>query len=400
MYSEFARHWTLDPNVTFLNHGSFGACPKVVLERQAELRAQLEREPVHFFFHEYEKLLDRAREHLANFVGAEPDQLAFVRNATQGVNAVLRSLDFHANDELLVTNQEYNASRNALNFVADKAQAKVVVVDIPFPIASGREIQDLILEKVTPRTRLALLDHITSQTAMIMPLASLGEELRKRDVLVLVDGAHGPGMLPLKLSQLPVDFYTGNCHKWVCSPKGSALLYVRDPNAKEQIRPTSISHGANSPRADRSRFQLEFDWTGTDDPTAIFSISAAIEFFENLLPGGWEETRNRNRQLALQARKGLCEKLAIPLPCPDELIGNMAAIPLPRSPLEIDPTPLDPDPFQAALMEQFGIQVPVMTWPAHPDRLLRISAQLYNSAQQYERLGNALQDLLISSAKR
>src|SRR5688500_3086466 len=191
------RHWLLDSAVTFLNHGSFGATPRAVLEVQSELRAQMEREPVRFFVRELEPLLDDARRTLASFLGADAEGLAFVPNATAGVNAVLRSLDLDKFDELLVTNQEYNACRNALADVAGTAGAKVVVVDIPFPIDSPDVVINRVLEKVTDRTRLLLIDHITSQTALIMPIERIVKELAARGVDTLVDGAHAAGFVPL-----------------------------------------------------------------------------------------------------------------------------------------------------------------------------------------------------------
>lgn len=266
--------WSLDPTVTFLNHGSFGACPIAILEKQQVLRSKLEAEPLQFFGVELEDLLDTARQALANFVGAEVASLAFVPNATTGVNTVLRSLclpisgftPLQAGDELLTTNHEYNASRNALNFVAQCVGATVVVAEVPFPIDSSEQAISAILDKVSAKTRLVLLDHITSQTSLVFPLKPLINELNQRNIDVLVDGAHAPGMIPLNLAELGVAYYTGNCHKWLCSPKGAAFLYVRE-DKQFMIRPLVISHGANSPRPDRSRFHLEFDWTGTTDPT-------------------------------------------------------------------------------------------------------------------------------------
>jgi isopenicillin-N epimerase len=259
------RHWLLDPKIIFLNHGSFGACPKHVLECQAGWRNRMERQPLQFLVRELETHLDRAREVLAQFVGADARDLVFVTNATAGVNAVLRSLKFKPGDELLVTNHEYNASRNVLDFVAKCSGARVVVARLPFPFRSADELIAPILKRVTSRTRLALLDHVTSQTGIVLPVQTLVDELDRRGVDALVDGAHAPGMVPLNLNRLGAAYYTGNCHKWLCAPKGAAFLHVRRDKQKA-IRPTAISHGANSARKDRSRFQLEFGWQGTSDP--------------------------------------------------------------------------------------------------------------------------------------
>ncbi len=388
-----AGSWTLDPETLFLNHGSFGACPRPVIEEQDRWRRRMERQPVQFLSRDIEGLLDGARARLAAFVGARPEDLVFVPNATAGVNSVLRSLEFHAGDELLVTNQEYNACRNALEFAAGRAGARVVVAELPFPVESPDRILEAVLAKAGPHTRLALLDHVTSQTALVLPVEELVRELSKRGILVLVDGAHAPGMLPLDLEALGADFYTGNCHKWICAPKGAALLWVRR-DRQDLVRPTSISHGANSPRTDRSRFLLEFGWTGTDDPTAALCVPAALDFLEAALPGGWPAVMVRNHALAVEGRRLLCEALRIPPPCPEDMLGSMAAVPLPDGHPAPPAVPGWRDPLQEALHTRFGIEVPVISWPAPPRRLLRLSAQLYNDPAQYERLADALGELL------
>jgi isopenicillin-N epimerase len=383
-------NWLLDPETTFLNHGSFGACPKRVLEVQSEWRARLERQPVQLLVRELEKHLDAAREALAHHVGTDPDDLVFVPNATTGVNTVLRSLTFKPGDELLVTSQEYNACRNALQFVAEHTGARVVVAKIPFPIQTEDEAIAPILDCVTPQTRLALLDHVTSPTGIVMPVARLAGELKLRGVDVLIDGAHAPGMVPLDLKKLGTTYYTANCHKWLCAPKGAAFLYVERPR-QPAIRPLTISHGANSPRTDRSRFLIEFGWTGTWDPSAYLSIPAALGFMESAMPGGWPAVVARNRALALAARKILCAALRIPEPCPAKFIGSLASVPLPDAAADRWPTqPFNEYPLQDKLRVTYRIEVPIHPWPAPPKRLLRISAQLYNSLPQYELLAKAL----------
>lgn len=384
------QHWLLDPDIIFLSHGAFGACPRPVLEAQNEWRARLERGPVHFFVREMEEPMDAAREALARFVGPDTDDLVFVPNATSGVNAVLRSLHFEPGDELLVTNHEYNACRNAINFVAERSSAKVVVADIPFPICSVDDVMGPILEGVTSRTRLTLLDHVTSQTGLVLPIAKVIAELNSRGVDTLIDGAHAPGMVPLNIKELQATYYTGNCHKWLCAPKGAAFLYVRRDKQK-LIRPLTISHGANSPRTDRSRFLIEFGWTGTNDPAAFLSVPEAIRFMGSQLPGGWREVMARNRALALAARKVLCAALRIPEPCPEEFIGSVAGMPLPEAPPNAGlRLPWNEYPLQIQLRAKHRIEVPVIPWPAAPKRVLRISAQLYNSLPQYELLAKAL----------
>jgi isopenicillin-N epimerase len=384
--------WSLDPNVIFLNHGSFGACPTAVLEKQSQLRSQLEAEPLRFFEDHLEPLWDAARQTLAEFVGAEAAQLAFVPNATTGVNTVLQSLVFRPGDELLTTNHEYNASRNALDVAAQRSGATVVVAEVPFPIESPDRVIESVLSHVTQRTRLVLLDHVTSQTGLVLPIEPLISELNARGIDVLVDGAHAPGMVPLSLKKMGVTYYTGNCHKWLCSPKGAAFLYVRD-DRQAIVRPLVISHGANSSRRDRSRFHLEFDWTGTTDPTAYLCVPTAIQFMGSLLPQGWAGLMSHNRTLALVARQQLCQALDVLPACPEEMIGSMAVIPLP------DDWPHRPIELQTTLFRRFRIEVPVIPWhpvpgqPLNPRQLLRVSAQFYNAPAEYQALTDALKQL-------
>jgi isopenicillin-N epimerase len=382
------EHWTLDPTICYLNHGSFGATPKAVLAVQAELRARMEREPVLFLHREIEGLLDEAKAALAAFVGARAEDLVPVNNATTGVSTVLRSLEFAPSDEILVTDHGYNACNNAADFVAERTGARVVRAAVPFPLRSPDQVVEPILAAVSPRTRLVLVDHVTSPTGLIFPIERLIAPLRERGLLVMIDGAHAPGMLPLDVDALGADFYTGNCHKWLCSPKGAAFLHVRAEH-QARIRPLAISHGANSRRQDRSRYRLELDYDGTDDPTAFLSVPAALRFLGALFPGGWSELRRRNRELALAGRALLCDALGIAAPAPEEMIGSLASVPLPDArskPIE----PLGLDPLQLELFQRHHVEVPVMAWPAPPRRLLRISPQAYNTLGEIRALAEAL----------
>jgi isopenicillin-N epimerase len=385
-------HWMLDPDIVYLNHGSFGATPRVVFEKQTALRQALEREPVRFFMRDYGRLVDEARGALADLVCADPDGLAFVPNATFAVNSVVRSFDFEPGDEILVTDHGYNACRNAAEYVAQKSQARVVVAQLPFVGASEESLHAAIMSSVTEKTRLALLDLVTSPTALILPLARLVRDLEERGVATLIDGAHGVGMLDLNIDALSPAFFTSNCHKWLCAPKGSAFMWVRG-DWRKKVRPAVISHGANAPDGARSRYHLEFDWIGTVDPTPWLSVPAAIDFMKQVLPGGMAEVQRRNHALVLQGRQILMEALGVPSPCPDSLVGSMAALALPDGKTIRATSPLEPDPLQNALFDQ-GIEVPIIPWPARPHRLVRISAQLYNQPEDYRRLAEALVALL------
>jgi isopenicillin-N epimerase len=388
------QHWTLDPNVFYLNHGSFGACPRDVMAIQQDFRDRLERQPIQFYVRDVELLLDEARAFLAGFLNAEERDLAFVPNATTGVNAVLRSLTWEPGDQLLVTNQAYNATNNALHFVAARCGAEVVCVDLPFPMPAGFSITDALLENVTERTKLLLLDHITSQTAMILPAEEIVAALAERGIDTLVDGAHAPGMLDLDLNAIGAAYYTGNCHKWLCAPKGAAFLHVR-ADRQEAVRPVVISHGANSTRTSRSRFQQEFDWVGTCDITPWLTVPAAISWMGEQWDGGWPAIREHNRASILRARQPLVEALGTELPCADELLGSLASFPLPPIPSWMKSDCEGIPPLQDELMKRYGIEVPLTPRPGRPgEHLLRISAQLYNTDEEYLYLAEALRELL------
>jgi isopenicillin-N epimerase len=379
----FASLWCLDPSVTYLNHGSFGACPSAVLAAQTALRLEMEREPVDFLVAKLPARLDAAREALAVFIGADPADLVFVPNATAAVNAVLRSISLGPGDELLLTNHTYAACRKTADFVAERTGARVVVATLPFPCRDEEEIIAAVLQCVSPRTRLALLDHVTSPTALIMPAARLVGALRARGIDTLVDGAHAPGMIPLGLSDLGAAYYTGNAHKWLCAPKGAAFLHVRH-DRQAQLHPTVISHGYNA------GFRAEFDWTGTFDPTPWLCIPESVRFIGSLLPAGWPQVMATNRALTLQARALLLRSVGTDAPCPEAMIGSMASIPLPAAAAGSPAVPFDRVALHAWFRER-GVE----TWLyPHPLPLLRISAQLYNDLSQFEKLAALLEEAL------
>jgi isopenicillin-N epimerase len=365
-----------------------------VLAAQQALRDRLESEPARFFNREAPILQGRALEALARFVGAPAAGLAFVPNVTTAINSVLRSVPLPAGSELLVTDHEYNATRNILEYAAAERGCRVVVAEVPFPIAGPEAVVEAVLARVTSRTRLAVLDHVTSQTALVFPVAELVRELDARGVDVLVDGAHAPGMVDLDIAALAPAYYAANCHKWICAPKGAGFLWVREDRRRD-VRPAVISHGANAPVPVERRYAIEFFWTGTGDPTPALAVPAALRFLEELLPGGAAALRAHNRQLALAGRQVVADALGVPLPCPETMIGAMASLPVPALPGFPASTGVTMalDPLQDALFRDHRIEVPVLTCPAHPGRLLRISAQAYNAPGDYERLATALSAL-------
>jgi isopenicillin-N epimerase len=388
-------HWLLEEDLAFLNHGSFGACPRIVLDEQSRLRMELEREPVRFLWREIEARLDAARAELAQFVGSETDDLAFVTNATTAVNAVVRSLELRSGDELIAADHGYNACNNVLAECARRAGAKVVIARIPFPIAGPEEAVAAILSAVTSRTRLVLIDHVTSPTALVLPVAEIVRALEARGIDTLVDGAHAPGMLPLDLRALRPAYYTGNLHKWVCAPKGAGFLHVRR-DRQAGLHPATISHGYNTARPNRSQFHDEFDWQGTLDVTAWLAVPAALRFCGSLLPGGWPALMEHNRRLACAARRLLCERLEVDPPCPEGMLGSMATLPLPE-PLQDNAGESRAviarfDPLQTLLFEQHRIEVPLIRWGAPARRWFRISAHAYSRLSEYELLAAALLD--------
>lgn len=362
--------WGLDPSVTFLNHGSFGATPRVVREAQRRWMDELEREPVLFLARKVPGLLAEVRARVAAFVGAEPGGIALVPNATTGVNAVLRSLDFGPGDEILCADQSYNAVLQTVRAITHRTGAVLTQARFPFPIGGPDEIVDAFAAAITPRTRLLLVDHITSPTAMILPVAALVVLARERGLPILVDGAHAPGMLPLQLDALGADFYTGNLHKWAFAPKGAALLHVA-PAWRGKIHPVTTSHWYGGD------WQAEFDWTGTFDPSAWLSIPDGLDYWATL-PGLPE----RAHDVAVRAQRLLLDTLGERSPYPEAMFPSMAIVPW--APGGSGPA------LTARLFEEHRIEVPFTSFDSRI--WLRISVQAYNRWEDYERLAAVLRD--------
>ena len=375
--------WPLDPGVTYLNHGAFGSCPRPVQDAATAIRQRFERAPMQFVLREAEALIDQTRVAAAELVGADGQDLVFLPNATTAVCTVLASLPVRPGDELLVTDHAYNACRNALDFHARRTGMSVVVARVPFPSSGPPEVVAAVLDAVTARTRLALLDHVSSPTALLFPVAELVSALTARGVDTLIDGAHAPGMVPVDLRTLGATYYAANLHKWCGVPKTAALLFVQR-DRQPDIRPLVIGHGANSKRTDRPRFLLEFDWTGTHDPSAAMSLPAALQYMGGLLPGGLPALRDRNHQLVVRARALLADALGLQAPCPAEMLGAMATLPLPPD------LPMPAPVLYEALWRKHRIEAPVFEWSSPGRPMLRICAQIYNDISQYQRLADAV----------
>lgn len=380
--------WQLEPSTRHLNHGAFGAVPSPVAHHQTQVRTEIARNPTRFFAREIEERLDGARRELGSFLGSDPDALAWIDNTTTGVNVVLRYIEpqLGPGNEVLITTHEYNACRNAVEAMAARVGATVRLAELPFPLTDASTITEAVLSSVTSSTRLVVLDHVTSQSAIVLPVEHLVDQIERSGVPTLVDGAHAPGMLPLHLDSLGASFYVGNCHKWLCAPHGAAFLRVAE-QYRDAIEPLVISHGWNDTRPGRSRFRKLFDWTGTDDPSAVLSVPAAIDAVGSAVPGGWPAVRRHNRDLALEGRRIVLDRIGGRPAVPGDMIGSMAAIELPPAD---QPSDGIIDPLTEAIRHSHRIEVPVFSFPESPRRVVRLSAHLYNTTSDYEALADAL----------
>ena len=357
--------WSLDPDFLTLNHGSYGATPRVVRAAQDVWRARLEAQPSRFFRDTYPAAIRHAAAALASFLGANADDLAFVENATTGCNAVLRSLRLAPGDEILALAQVYGAVRNTIRHVCERAGATLVEAAIPFPRPLPDDITAAVAAAITPRTRIAVIDHITSASALVLPIAAIIAACHARGVPVLVDGAHGPGHVDLDLTALDADWYTGNCHKWLNAAKGCAFLWAR-PDRQADLHPVTISHGYGQ------GFRAEFDWTGTFDPSAYLSVTAALDFHARL---GGPRLRARNATLAFEGARLVAARLGTETGGGNAVSGAMGLV---RLPGRVDATDM------RARLLALGTDAPVSA--IGDTAWLRISAQAYNEPADYERL--------------
>jgi isopenicillin-N epimerase len=365
-----------------------------VLEIQAEFRAELEANAVRFLDRQLEGRVDRARTEVAEFLGADASGLAFLPNATTGVATVLASLRLRPGDEILVTDHEYNATLNAVRRIAAERRADVVVAHLPLAPRDGDDVVARIVGAATARTRVALVSHVTSPTALALPIARIVAELAARGIETIVDGAHAAGMVDLDVGSIGAPWYVADGHKWLCGPKGTAILVVREDH-RSDVHPLVTSHGANDPRTDRSRFRLEFDWLGTIDPTPHLALPAAIRWLGATTGGGWPGLRAANHAGVLAARDALVDRLGLERSAPETLIGSMAALPLPLDPRD----EAGARDLRIALADEDGVEVAIGGWPVSAARragdpataiVLRVSWQRYNEPWELERLVVAL----------
>ncbi|MHC4081013.1 MAG: aminotransferase class V-fold PLP-dependent enzyme [Planctomycetota bacterium] len=374
--------WYLDPSVVFLNHGSFGATPRPVLEAQTAWRRRLEANPVKFLDRRGPSVIDEAKQVVGRFVGAGSANFGFVTNATNGINAVLRSLRFAPGDELVTTDHVYNAIRQTMRHVARQADARAVEVEIPLPIRSADDVVEPLAATLCDRTRLVVLDHVTSPTAVVFPVEQILSLCAKRGVDVLVDGAHAPGMIDLDVEGFGAAYFAGNLHKWVCGPKGAAFLWVR-PDLQSGIHPNTISHFLDD------GLPAEFGWQGTRDITAWLCAAEAIDFMDRTL--GWDRIRRHNHELAVWAQALLCERWGAEpsTPLDGSMLGSMVTVALPpQAPQHFESTRA----LQAWLYDKHRIEIPVIEWAKK--WWIRASCQVYNTPDQYEFLADAVTELI------
>ena len=390
----FKQSWQLDPNLVFLNHGCVGAVPRVVSEMRRQLEMALESDPIEFLAPErnLEPKLDKVRGQIAELASTSQENLVFVRNATEGVNAVLRSMRWRPGDEIVITNHGYNACNNVARYVADRSDAVVRVAEVPFPIGSPQQVTDAIESVIGDRTRLILVDHVTSPTGLVFPVKELIELSHDRGARIMIDGAHAAGMLPLEIEKLGPDYYTANHHKWLCAPKVSGFLYV-DPKYHTEVQPSAISHPYNTQRPSRSTFTASFDWVGTYDPTPLLALPSALEFLDSLYPGGFDEHLKRNTERLLGVREMVCDAMGIDVPAPECMLGSMLTLPI--SGVE----PSRAEWLGQRLREDFGIEIPVYAGLRDSrgellgTTLMRISFQAYNEMSDIHKLVAAMERL-------
>jgi isopenicillin-N epimerase len=380
-WDHWIKQWRLRAGTIYLNHGSFGPCAEPVRAVRQRWCDELDEQPMDFFFRLLEPAWRNALAEVAQFIGAQSDNLVFVDNATYAMNVVARSFPLVAGDEVLLTDHEYGAVVRIWRRACEEAgAAEPVIAKLPWPVATVSQIVEAVMSRVTDRTRLLVVSHITSPTACILPVRELCRAARDRGLTVVIDGPHAIAHLPLDIESLDCDFYTISCHKWLSAPFGSGLLYVA-PRHQARIRPPILSWGRLPPDMPAS-WTHEFPWLGTRDPSPFLTVPAAMRFLEEV---GWEAFRKHTHELANQARRRITELTQLAPPTPDsrQWYGSMVCLPLPDG---------DAKTLQDALWQRFGIEVPIV--PFANRRWIRVSCHLYNTPEHIDQLIAALKLLL------
>lgn len=372
----------LDPTVVFLNHGSFGACPRPVFEEYQQWQCRLEEQPVKFIGRDLGGYLHHARQVLGDYVGSPANDLVYIPNATFGINIVGRSLPLGPGDEVLATDHEYGANDRLWTFLGRKQGFSYVRQPVPLPATSPAEIVEQIWQGVTPRTRLIFLSHITSCSALRLPVEEICRRAREAGILTLIDGAHAPGHIPLDMQAIGADFYAGNCHKWLCAPKGAAFLYAR-PERQAMLEPLIVSWGWEAEKQSDSLFIDHQQWLGTNDPAAWLAVPAAIQF---QAAHNWPAVQAQCHQLAHQAIDRIGQLTGLPALYADDagFYHQMAIAALPPI--------ADLAAFKNRLYDEYRVEIPLIAWQGY--QFIRISVQAYNSQTDVDSLINALNALL------
>ena len=378
MYS--LRHqFLLDPTVTFLNHGSFGATPKPVFDVYQAWQRELERQPVEFLDRRFRERMTVSRTALAECLGTQRDNLVYVTNATVGVNIVARSINLSPSDEVLATDHEYGACDRIWRYLSQKQGFAYINQPICLPITSTEDLIDQLWQGVTAQTKVIFLSHITSPTAIIFPVAEVCRRAREQGILTVVDGAHAPGQIHLGLDNIDADFYAGNLHKWLCSPKGAGFLYAR-PEVQDVLEPLVVSWGYEGEKPGSSQFVDYHEWQGTRDLAAFLSVPAAIRFQQE---NNWGRLQDACHVLAVEVEARICKLTGLPsLYATDDWFVQMVSAMLP---VETDIAAL-----KEFLYEKHRIEVPLIEW--NGKKLIRISIQGYNSREDVDTLMTALGD--------
>jgi isopenicillin-N epimerase len=383
VWEALKSHWSLHPGTIYLNHGSFGLPPIAVREARQHWQDVMDSQPMDFFVRKFEPAWRGARDRLAAFVGAESGNLIFVENATVGMNIVADSFPLAAGDEVLLTDHEYGAVRRIWQRACEKAGAKARIVELPIPFTTTAQTADAILAAATDQTRLLVVSHITSPTAVVLPVQEICRRAKARGIAVAIDGPHAVAQVPLDISALDCDFYAASCHKWLSASFGSGFLYAH-PRQQSGVRPNVMSWGRLPPGKIDS-WSDEFLWTGTRNPAAYLSVPSAIEFLEEI---GLESFRARTHWLAQYARRQIAETTQLEPLVPDNAAwyGSMAHVPL--STTSTNETCAVSNPLQHVIWQKLGIEVPIVDFRGR--RYIRVSCHLYNDTSQIDRLVDGL----------
>ncbi len=369
----------LDPDVTYLNHGSFGACPEPIFNSLITWQRKLEYEPVKHLAHDIYNHLEDSRKALSEYINCYKDDVVFFPNPSSALNTVLRSLHLKKGDEILTTDHEYGAMDRAWRYISKKVGIKYINQPIQLPLQSKQEVVNQFVKGITKKTKIIFLSHISSPTAVIFPVKEICQIAKERNIITIVDGAHVPGHIPLDIQEIDPDFYTGACHKWMCSPKGVAFLYVK-PIFQKIIEPLVISWGYEAEQPSHSQFLDYLQWQGTNDMSAYLTIPDTIKFLKD---NNWKSVAKECRTLNLKAREMISEELKSDLICSQDFLGQMSTINLDFK---------DPIESQIEFYNKYKIQIPFLIW--NNKKFIRLSIQVYNDENDINYLIGSLKDYL------